>query len=230
MNAETIDVGVDVGLRNHMATVYGLLAKGLAVSAISAVVVYYTAFDLFFDAEKGLTTLGTIAVFAPLGILLLQMFRIIPHTLAASRNVFWAFVALKGIWFALLGVAFAPGAIFQAFAITAAAFAGLSYYAHTTKRDLNSWFPFLFVGLIGLILGGIVNLFVGSGAIGFALTAMSLIVFGGLIAWENQNVRNAYYTARNSEELALIQYDAALGIYISVVAFMRSVLSLIGNR
>jgi FtsH-binding integral membrane protein len=229
MSAETYDVGIDVGLRNHMATVYGLLAKGLAVSAISAVVVYYTAFGLFFQ-EDGLTTLGWIAMLAPLGILLLQMFRVIPHTLAASRNVFWAFVTLKGVWFAMLGVAFAPGAIFQAFAITAAAFAGLSYYAHTTKRDLNSWFPFLFIGLIGLILGGIVNMFVGSGAIGFALTAMSLIVFGGLIAWENQAVRNAYHTARNSEELALIQYDAALGIYISVVAFMRSVLSLIGNR
>ena len=93
MNAKTLDVGIDVGLRNHMATVYGLLAKGLAVSAISAIVVYYAAFSLFF-VEGKLTTLGTVALFAPLGILLLQMFNVIPRTLSASRAVFWAFVTL----------------------------------------------------------------------------------------------------------------------------------------
>lgn len=229
MDAKTFDVEMDVGLRNHMATVYGLLAKGLAVSAISAFVISTTAFSLFFN-EEGLTTIGMIAFFAPLGILLLQMFNVIPHTLQASRAVFWAFVTLKGLWFAMLASVFSPGDILQAFAITAAAFGGLSYYAYTTKRDLSAWFAFLFIGLIGLILGSIVNLFIGSGAFGFALTVISVIVFGGLIAWETQAVKNAYHTARGQDDLALIQYDAALGIYISVVNLFRAILSLISNR
>jgi FtsH-binding integral membrane protein len=239
MNAQDqiSSIGGDVGLRNHMSGIYSLLAKGIAVSAITAFAVAKTGlFALFFtvDAETGdfgLSLLGWAAIFAPLGLLLLQMFNIIPRTLAASRAVYWAFVAMKGVMLTMLAIVFEPQAIAQALAVTAAVFGAMSLYGYTTKRELGPLASFLMMGLIGMIFALIANIFLGSGALNFAISVVGVLVFSGFIAWETQAMRDNYDRISHDEpSLKLERYEAALSMYISIMGLFRSILSLISNR
>ncbi len=231
------ELSVDVGLRNHMSGIYGLLAKGIAVSAITAFAVSKTdLFYLFFslnevDGSIGLSLLGYAALFAPLGLLLLQMFNVIPRTLAAARVVYWAFVAMKGVMLSMLTLYFPTEDIVQALAITAAVFGATSLYGYITKRDLGPFAAFLMMGLLGMIFALIANIFLGSDALGFAISMVGVLVFSGFIAWETQAMKEMYLQFRNDEEaLKLGRYEAALSMYISIMALFRSILNLTSNR
>lgn len=227
---------VDAGLRNHMSGIYGLLARGLALSAVTAFVVAQTAlFGLFFKLNGtdgiGLSALGYIAFLAPLGMLLLQMFNVIPRNLNAARAVYWAFVAMKGVMLTLLALVFPVEAIIQALAITAAVFGAMSLYGYTTQRDLTPLGAFMMMGLFGLIIAAIANIFLGSSALNFAISVIGVAVFSGFIAWETQAMKETYELNRGNEaELTLLRYEAALSMYISIMGLFRSLLSLTSSK
>ncbi len=137
MNTSTAKANIDIEERAFLAGIYGLLAKGFLVSAVSGYIIMSSnLLDMMFT-DDGLSGFGYLALFAPLGLLLLQMFHVIPATPTASKAVFWSFVALKGFFLAYLTAIFPPEALVQAMAVTAAAFAGLSLYANTTSRNLS---------------------------------------------------------------------------------------------
>jgi FtsH-binding integral membrane protein len=231
------DLSVDVGLRNHMAGIYSLLAKGIAVSALTAFAVSQThLFYLFFTLNEetgrmGLSLLGYAAFFAPLALLLLQMFNFIPRTLVAAQAVYWSFVTMKGVMLTMLALYFPAEAIIQALAVTAAVFGATSLYGYTTKRNLGPFAGFLMMGLFGMIFALIANIFLGSGALSFAISMVGVLVFSGFIAWETQAMKEMYEYNRNDEQaLKLSRYEAALSMYISIMALFRSLLNLTSSR
>src|ERR671923_1713860 len=155
----------DVGLRAHMVRVYNYMASGLALSGIVAFGLFSSAelASLFFQVQGGrvvgLNILGWIAIFAPLGLLLLTSFRAAQMSTGAVQAVYWAVTALMGVSLSLLLFRYTGASVARTFFITAAAFGALSLYGYTTKRDLSAFGKFLFMGLIGLILAGLVNMF-----------------------------------------------------------------------
>jgi FtsH-binding integral membrane protein len=231
------DLSVDVGLRNHMAGIYSLLAQGIAVSALTAFAISQTSlFGLFFSIDEatdtiGFSMLGYVALFAPLGLLLLQMFNIIPRTLVAAQAVYWAFVAMKGVMLTMVALYFPPEPIIQALAVTAAVFGATSLYGYTTKRDLGPFAGFLMMGLFGMIFALIANIFLGSGALTFAISMVGVLIFSGFIAWETQAMKEMYeYNRHDEQALKLSRYEAALSMYISIMALFRSLLNLTSSR
>lgn len=230
-NDQVSGVSVDGGLRDHMSGIYGLLARGLLVSALSAFAVAATPLFSVFFSEQGLTGLGYAAIFLPLGLLLLQMINFIPRTLAAARGVYWSFVALKGVMLTMLALYFPVAAIIQALAITAAVFGAMSLFGYTTKRDLSPMFAFLMMGLLGLLCAAMANIFLGSPALYCAVSVVGVLVFSGFIAWETQAIKEMYDNNRGSDEaVAILRYEAALSMYISIMGLFRSILNLTSSR
>jgi uncharacterized protein len=217
--------GFDVGLRDHMVKTYGLIASGLVVSALSAFVVGGTSLrDLFVGAE-GLTTLGYIGLWAPL-ILLLGTAFVKVGSVSAAKGVYWAFVALQGIGLSMVAISVPPSAVVQAIAITAFTFGAMSLYGYTTKRDLSGWHSFLMMGLFGIIIAAIVNLFLGSAALHFALSVIGVVVFAGFTAYDTKSMRDLYFSGLSKGDLEYARYFSALNMYLNIVNLFNMFISL----
>jgi len=172
-------VGVDVGLRDYMLRVYNYMAGGLA---ITGVVAYVAAATGFYQAIAG-TMLFWIVIFAPLALVMLLSFRIQNMSLGAAQLSFWAYAGLVGLSLAGLFLVYTGASIARVFFITAATFLAMSLYGYTTRTDLSKFGAFLFMGLIGIVIAGVVNIFVGSTAVQFAISVIGVVVFVGLTAW-----------------------------------------------
>lgn len=231
MNTGTLAHTVNVGERDFISSIYGLLAKGFIISGISTFIILKTSLFPMMFSEEGLSGFGYLALFSPLALLLLQMFNIIPTTANACRGVFWVFVALKGFVLAYLSAIFPAEAIVQAMAVTAAAFGGISLYAYTTKKDLSGMISFLMMAMIGLIVTSIINVFMKSEAVFYAISMISVLVFGGFIAWETQAMKNSYaMVGDGTDEKEILKYSLALNLYISIFGLFRSILNLSSPR
>ncbi|MGD9886093.1 MAG: Bax inhibitor-1 family protein, partial [Reyranella sp.] len=160
-----VQASFDAGLRAHMVRVYNYMASGLALSGIVAFGLFSSAdlASLFFEFQAGnvvdLNVLGWIAIFAPLGLLLLTSVRAATMSVGAVQAVYWAVTALMGVSLSLLLFRYTGASVARTFFVTAGAFGALSLYGYTTRRDLSAFGKFLFMGLIGLILASLLNMF-----------------------------------------------------------------------
>src|SRR5499426_378918 len=194
----TDQAAYDVGLRAHMLRVYNYMASGLALSGIVAYGLFASPelASLFFEVEAGrvvgLNTLGWIAIFAPLGLLMLTSFRAAQMSVGAVQAVYWAVTALMGVSLSLLLFRYTGASVARTFFITAAAFAALSLYGYTTKRDLSAFGKFLFMGVVGLILASLVNMFWPSGTASFIISVAGVLIITGLIAYDTQRIKTQY--------------------------------------
>ena len=189
----------DVGLRAHMIRVYNYMASGLALSGIVAFALFSSPelAGLFFQisprgAVVGLNGLGWVAILAPLGLLLLTSFQGASMSVGAVQAVYWAVTALMGVSLSLLLFRYTGASVARTFFVTAASFGALSLYGYTTKRDLSAMGKFLFMGLIGLILASLVNMFFPSGTMSFIISAAGVLIFSGLIAYDTQRIKEQY--------------------------------------
>lgn len=214
----------DLGLRNHMTKTYGLIASGLAVSAATAWLINFTTLRDLFVGPEGLTTLGHIGLWSPLVLLFCTAFMRI-GSIGATKGVYWSFVALQGIGLALATMTVPPSAIVQATAITGFTFGAMSLYGYTTKRDLSGMGRFLIMGLFGIIIAAIVNLFLGSAALDFAISVIGVIVFAGFTAYDTKNLKAAYYSGLSGGDLEYARYWSALGLYLNIVNLFNFFLS-----
>jgi hypothetical protein len=208
----------DLGLRDHMMKTYSLIGYGLAVSALCAWLVLYSPLRaaLITDAG-GLTLLGHVGLWSPLALLVLATLRVVGRTTAGAGLVYWAFVALEGIGLAAVSRGMPPAAIVQALAVTACTFGAMSLYGYTTPRPLGAAGSFFTMGLFGLIIASVVNLFLGSAAIEFAISVIGVAVFAGLTAYDTQRVRDMYRQRMSADDLAHGRYWAALGLYLNIL-------------
>jgi FtsH-binding integral membrane protein len=186
---------IDVGLRQYMLRVYQYMAGGLALTG--AVALYVASNPTILNAIFS-TPLAWVVMLAPLGFAFFFGFRI--HRMAAStaQILFWVFAAIMGLSLSLIFVRYTGASIARTFFITGGTFAAMSLYGYTTKRDLSGFGSFLFMGLIGLILASVVNIFLGSTALQFAISVIGVLVFTGLTAYDTQRIKEMY-----------AEYDAA---------------------
>ncbi|HEX2137702.1 MAG TPA: Bax inhibitor-1/YccA family protein [Microvirga sp.] len=220
----------DAGLRAHMIGVYNYMMLGLALSGIVAYLVTNTALGNLFYAGRELTLLGWIALFVPLGLILIASFAQ-PLSPTAIQGLYWGITAFQGVGLAALLKAYTAASVTQVFFITAAGFGALSLWGYTTMKSLSGWGSFLLMGLIGLIVASLVNLFLGSSTLQFAITVAGLLVFAGLTAWDTQRIKEEYVAGLAQGEQALTsQVFGALSLYLNFINLFQLLLSLFGNR
>ena len=226
----------DVGLRAHMVRVYNYMASGLALSGIVAFGLFASPelASLFFQVQGGrvvgLNILGWIAIFAPLGLLLLVSFRAATMSVGAVQAVYWAVTALMGVSLSLLLFRYTGASVARTFFITAAAFGGLSLYGYTTKRDLSAFGKFLFMGLIGLILAGLVKMIWPSGQMSFIISVAGVLIFSGLIAYDTQKIKEQYAEAWGSDMAEKVAIFGALSLYLDFVNLFQFLMSFLGQE
>jgi uncharacterized protein len=219
-------VGIDVGLRDYMLRVYNYMAGGLA---LTGVVAYWAAWSGVYAQMAG-TPLVWVVVLAPLGLVMLLSFRIQSMSLGAAQLTFWAYAALMGLSLASLFLVFTGASIARVFFITAATFAAMSLYGYTTRTDLARFGSFLFMGLIGIIIASLVNIFVASSALQFALSVAGVIVFTGLTAWDTQQIKEMYYEGDGSVVVGKKAIMGALRLYLDFINLFVMLMQLLGDR
>jgi FtsH-binding integral membrane protein len=223
--ADTV-VGIDVGLREYMLRVYNYMASGLALTGIVA---YVAAFSGFY-ASIAHTPLIWLVILAPLGLVMLMSFGVQRMQASTLQLVFWGYAALMGLSMAVLFLAFTGASIARVFFITAGTFAAMSLYGYTTRRDLAQFGSFLFMGLIGIIIASLVNMFIGSTALQFAVSVIGVIVFTGLTAWDTQQIKEMYYEGDGTEIAGKKAIMGALRLYLDFINLFMMLMQLMGTR
>src|SRR5689334_14565964 len=190
---------IDQGLRSYMLGVYNYMASGLAVTGAVAAGTYMLAVQNGQLTPFGVTLFQSplmwVFVLAPVALVFFLSFRIQAMRAATAQAVFWIYAALNGVAFSTLGLVYSHGSITRVFFISAATFGALSLWGYTTKRDLTGWGSFLFMGLIGIIIASLVNLFWPNGALQFVISVIGVLVFAGLTAYDTQKIKEMYFEA-----------------------------------
>ena len=222
---------IDQGLRSYMLGVYNYMAFGLAITGLIAfLTANIAATNLAFAQLVYGSPLQWVIMLAPLGMVFLLSFRVGKMSLSATQASFWIFAALMGLSLSSIFLVFTGNSIARVFFITAASFGALSIYGYTTKKDLSGWGSFLFMGLIGIIIASIVNLFIGSSAIQFAISVIGVLVFAGLTAYDTQQIKEMYYAGDNAEVSGKKSIMGALRLYLDFINLFMMLLHLFGNR
>jgi FtsH-binding integral membrane protein len=230
----------DAGLRAHMVSVYNYMASGLALSGIVAYALFSnpSLASIFFHigmtpggnaAIVGMSGLGWVAVLAPLGLLLLVSFRAAQMSLASVQAIYWAVTALMGVSMSVLLFRYTGASVARTFFVTAASFGALSLYGYTTKRDLSAMGKFLFMGLVGLILASLVNMFFPSGTMSFIISVAGVLIFSGLIAYDTQKIKEQYSASYGRDVAGKMAVFGALSLYLDFINLFQFLMSFMGQ-
>lgn len=238
VSADRADMSVDAGLRSFMLGVYNKVALGLVVSAAmafmtsSVVAVRDLMFRVTVDGHyAGLTGLGMLVAFAPLAILLFSGFALRNQTPRTAGIVYWSIVSLIGASLGVLVLAYTGASIATTFLITATAFGSLSLVGYTTKRDLTGFGSFLIMGLVGVVIASVVNLFLHSPAIYLIVNLLGVFIFAGLTAYDTQRLKMTYYQLGGDQAaMGVATNYGALSLYLDFINLFQMLLSLLGNR
>lgn len=217
----------DAGLRAHMLRVYNYMASGVLLTGIVALVVAST--PALVSAIFG-TPLKWVFMFAPLAFVFFFSFRIEKMSAFAAQATYWAFAATMGVSMASIFLVFTGTSIAQTFFIAAAMFTAMSLYGYTTKADLSRFGSFLMMGLIGVLIAMLVNLFLGSSALQLVISIVGVLVFVGLTAWDTQNIKAQYAESLGHEALSKMAVFGALSLYLNFVNIFQLLLNLTGER
>jgi FtsH-binding integral membrane protein len=217
---------IDAGLRAHMQRVYGYMAGGLA---LTGVVAYAAAASGFYQSIAG-TPLIWIVILAPLGFVLALSFGIQRMSAATATLLFWIYAAVMGLSLGNIFLVFTGESIARVFFITAATYGAMSLYGYTTRSDLSRFGSFLMMGLIGIVIASLVNLFVGSSAVQFAISLIGVIVFVGLTAYDTQRIRQIYLESDTAEIAGKKAVLGALALYLDFINLFMLLLQLFGQR
>jgi len=227
---------IDEGLRAHMNKVYSTMSVGMLITfAVAwAVGTSPALLGIFRDPiTLAPNILGWVAMFAPLGMVFMFGAMINRFSAAAAQTFFYVFAAVMGLSMAWIFVAFTGLSIANVFLITSIAFAGLSLWGYTTKKDISGWGAFLIMGVIGLIVAMIVNIFLQSPAIMFAVSILGVLIFAGLTAYDTQKIKTDYiaHAAHGDQEwLAKSAIMGALNLYLDFINMFMFLLQLFGSR
>ncbi len=234
-STRTVGVGartteIDAGLRAHMNKVYGLMSVGMAITGAVAWAIGTN--DAMVNAIFA-TPLKWVVMFLPL-VMVFAFGALIPRlSVAAAQLFFYVYAAAMGLSLSFIFAVYTSTSIAQTFFITAIAFAALSLYGYTTKKDLSAMGTFLMMGVIGLLLAMVVNIFLASSALAFAISAIGVLIFAGLTAYDTQTIKNTYLQhAQNGDQdwLGKAAIMGALNLYLDFINMFMFLLSFLGNR
>lgn len=222
---------IDAGLRAHMLRVYNYMCAGLV---LTGVVAYGFSSYLMTSPETFQLIYGTplrwVLAFAPFAFILAMNFGINRMSFGTLQIVFWAFAATMGLSLASVFLVYTGASIAKVFFITAGMFAATSLYGYTTKRDLSKMGSFLFMGMIGLFIAMLVNMFMQSTAMQYAISAIGVLIFTGLTAWDTQRIKEEYHVNHGHELIGKLAVMGAVGLYINFVNIFMFLLTFFGNR
>ena len=222
---------VDEGLRSYLISVYNYMASGLVVTALAAFLVANSSLiNLMYSAQGGMSGLGWLFLFAPLIVVFGFSWVLTKGTLGQVRGVFFLFSALMGISLTPVVLTYTGASMARVFLITAGTFGAMSLYGYTTKRDLTSWGAFLRMGLWGVIIAIVVNFFMQSAALDYALSFVIVALFVGLTAYDTQKIRQIYMSYDSEDIQGRKVVVGALSLYLDFINLFMALLRIMGDR
>ncbi len=225
-NAST-SVDIDAGLRAHMQRVYNLMALGLSLTGLTAYLTSQSSamMNLIFSGPQ-----AYLVMFAPFIMAMFLMARLEKMSFASAQTLFWVYAGTMGLSLSCIFLAYTGQSIVKVFFITAGMFAGTSLYGYTTKTDLSKFGSFLFMGLLGIIIASVVNLFMQSGPMQIAISILAVLIFTGLTAYDTQMIKEWYYANDDSETAGKKALLGALNLYMDFLNMFLHMLRLFGDR
>lgn len=229
----TVSVGVpsvtrDAGLRSYMLKVYNYMASGVLLTGIIAMLFSSSGY-----AEQVMTGGGIlpwVIILSPLAIVFAMSFGANRMSSGTLQVLFWAFAALMGLSMSTVFLVYTGTSIAQTFFAVTAAFLGLSLYGYTTKKDLSGFGTFLIMGVVGLLVAMLVNLWLQSSAMALAISAIGVLLFAGLTAYDTQRIKSLYFQIQGSEMLGKAAIMGALTLYLDFINMFQFLLSFMGDR
>ncbi|MER9297341.1 Bax inhibitor-1/YccA family protein [Mesorhizobium sp. M0621] len=217
----------DEGLRQHMLRVYNYMGVGLVVTGLVAFMISSTP-ALYVPIFS--SPLKWVVMLAPLAFVLLFSFKMQTMSAASAQAMFWAFCAVMGLSLASVFLVFTGTSIARTFFIAATMFGATSLYGYTTRRDLTQFSSFLIMGLIGVVIASIVNIFLGSTALQFAISVIGIAVFIGLTAWDTQTIKEQYAENFDGESRQKLAVFGAFSLYLNFINIFQLLLNFTGER
>ncbi len=230
-------VEVDQGLRAYMLRVYNYMASGVLLTGIMALLVYRmpALASLIFEigpggAIVGYTGLGIVTLISPLAFVLVMRFGLNRMRSTTVQALFWAFCAVMGLSISSIMFVYTGVSVAKVFFITASAFGALSLWGYTTKKDMTGWGSFLIMGLFGIIIASIVNIWLASPAMDFMVSIIGVLIFAGLTAYDTQRIKRMYYEGDSEGIMTKKAVMGALSLYLDFINMFLMMLRLFGNR
>ena len=236
----------DAGLRAYMLRVYNYMALGLGITGLAALGIFMLSVtdnpaDAVGQLRNGalLTSFGGVlfnsplqwvVILAPLAMVMFLSFRVHKMSVGAAQTTFWLYAALVGVSLSSILLIYRPESVARVFFFAAASFGGLSLFGYTTKKDLSGWGSFLFMGLIGIIIGSLVNIWLEAGLLQFVLSTIGVLVFAGLTAYDTQQIKEMYYEGDSDVVAGRKAIMGALRLYLDFINLFIMLLQLFGNR
>ncbi|MEE4453868.1 Bax inhibitor-1/YccA family protein [Novosphingobium resinovorum] len=214
----------DAGLRRHMLSIYNYMASGVLLSGVVALLFAPYALAMMQSPVKWLVML------APLGFVFAISGGASRFSEGTLKVLYWSFAAVMGVSLSTIFVVYTATSIATTFFATAAAFAGLSLYGYTTKKDLSGFGTFLIMGLVGILIASLVNLFVGSSVLQLVISILGVLIFAGLTAYDTQMLKNQYYHLRGTDFVGKAVVLGALSLYLDFINMFQFLLSFLGQR
>ncbi|HJQ18615.1 MAG TPA: Bax inhibitor-1/YccA family protein [Allosphingosinicella sp.] len=227
----TAGIAVDAGLRSYMLSVYNYMASGVLLTGIVALLfsrggINSPAAQLFLHGG----ILAWVVMLAPLGVVMWLSFGINRISTATAQALFWVYAALVGVSLSTILLVYTGASVAQTFFATAAAFASLSLWGYTTKRDLSAMGTFLIMGVFGLIIAMLINLFLRSTAMDLAISAIGVLLFAGLTAYDTQKIKSMYFAVQGSDYARKSIVMGALQLYLDFLNMFLFLLRFMGDR
>lgn len=224
--AKPVSAGYDEGLRSYMLTVYNYMATAMLVTGFVAF--FASKSDALMATLFG-TPLQWVVMLAPLGVVFYLSARLHKMSEQSAKAWFFGYSALMGLSISFIFLAYTGASISRTFFITAAAFGSLSLYGYTTKKDLSGWGSFLIMGVIGILIASLVNIFLQSSGLQFAISVLGVLLFAGLTAYDTQSIKHQYYKlgGQVSGNIAIM---GALRLYLDFINLFMFLLQFLGNR
>ena len=237
-------VDVDQGLRSYMLGVYNYMTIGLAITGLFALGIYMLSISGVptkypIGAGRYLTDIGQllflsplkwVVIFAPLGLVFFLSWRVDKMSVGAAQLTYWIYAALVGVSLAVILMVYTHTSIARVFFISAASFGALSLYGYTTKRDLSGMATFLVMGLIGVIIASVVNIWLASSMLQWIVSIVGLLVFAGFTAYDTQDIKNMYDANDDGTVAGRKSIMGALRLYLDFLNIFLFMLQLMGNR
>jgi FtsH-binding integral membrane protein len=228
-----ISVGVpraarDAGLRSYMLSVYNYMASGVLLTGIVALTLAMTgvAEAIFFNGG----ILRWVAIFAPLVMILIMGARMNRMSTSGTKTFFFAFAAVMGVSMSVIPLIYSGTSIAQTFFATSIAFMSLSLWGYSTKKDLSGFGTFLIMGVVGLIVAMVINIFLRSPAMDMAISAIGVLLFAGLTAYDTQKIKSIYAHVQGTEMVGKSAILGALTLYLDFINMFQFLLSFMGDR
>jgi len=231
---------IDQGLRSYMLKVYNYMATGILVTGFVALLLFkFSVTTNEVGTINGLTPLGNaiyhsalmwVIALAPLGIVMWMSFGLAKMSASKAQTLFWVFAALMGASLSSIFMVYVGASIARVFFITAGTFAAMSLYGYTTKSDLTKLGSFLMMGLIGIVIASIVNIFLKSSQLDFIVSILGVIIFVGLTAYDTQKIKDMYFDGGDSEVMAKKSIMGALTLYLDFINLFVMLLRIFGDR